>query len=54
MNVETVFVLFALAALFEPVGVVVIDSIMAIKVTEAAGCRTSVAVNASKGRCFKG
>ena len=46
-------VLFVIAAIFGLVVVVVIDSILMTQEVEAKGCRTSVAVNASLGRCVK-
>jgi hypothetical protein len=33
-------------------GIVVADTIIALQEAEAKGCRTSVAFNASQGRCF--
>ena len=54
MNVETVVVLFAIAAIFGLVGVVVVDIMLTTQEAEAKGCTSSLAVNASKGRCFKG
>jgi Flp pilus assembly protein CpaB len=54
MNVDTVVVLIAIATIFGLVGVVVIDSILTTQEAEAKGCTSSLAVNASKGRYFKG
>ena len=54
METQTAIVLFALVAAFGLVTVVAVDIIVTAQEAEAAGCRTSVAVNASKGRCFKG
>jgi hypothetical protein len=54
MNVDTVVVLFAIATIFGLVGVVMIDSILTTQEAEAKGCTSSLAVNASKGRYFKG
>jgi hypothetical protein len=51
-----VVLLFAIAAVFGLVGIVVIDSIMTTQEAEARGCEsgaaTGTAFNASKGRCF--
>jgi hypothetical protein len=60
MNLETVVVLFAIAAIFGLGGVVVIDSILTTQDAEAKGCINpnapgggSIAFNASKGRCVQ-
>jgi hypothetical protein len=34
------------------VGVIAVQAVMIPKSAEAAGCRTSIAFNASQGRCF--
>jgi hypothetical protein len=52
MNVDTVVVVFALAAIFGLVGVIVVDIMLTTQEAEARGCNRSVAFNASKGRCF--
>ena len=54
METQTAIVLFALVAAFGLVTVVAVDIILTAQEAEAAGCRTGVAFNASKGRCFKG
>jgi hypothetical protein len=53
METHTAIVLFALVAAFGLVTVVAVDIILAAQEAEAVGCRTSTAVNASKGRCLK-
>jgi Flp pilus assembly protein CpaB len=53
MEIHTAIVLFALVAAFGLVTVVAVDIILAAQEAEAVGCRTSTAVNASKGRCLK-
>ena len=53
MNVETVVVLFAIAAIFGLVGLVAVDIMLTTQEAEAKGCRNSVAANASQGRCIK-
>jgi Flp pilus assembly protein CpaB len=53
MNVDTVVVLFAIATIFGLVGVVVVDIMLTTQEAEAKGCRTSIAANASKGRCIQ-
>jgi hypothetical protein len=35
-------------------GVLAIQTVMIPQQAEAAGCNNSIAVNASKGRCFRG
>jgi hypothetical protein len=47
-------VIFALVAALGLVTVVAVDLVLTMQEADAAGCRTSQAVNASKGRCFKG
>jgi Flp pilus assembly protein CpaB len=57
---DTTFVVIAIVAALGLLGVVIVDSILtAAQVASAAppptkGCRTSIAVNASQGRCFHG
>ena len=53
METNTVIVLFALVAALGLVGVVVVDIMLTAQEAEAKGCRTSTAVNASKGRCIQ-
>jgi hypothetical protein len=59
MNNNTTFAVIAIVAALGLLGVVIVDSILsAAQVASAApptkGCRTSVAANASEGRCFRG
>ena len=54
MKVEAVVVLFAVAAIFGLVGVIVVDIMLTVQEAEAQkprGCNRSVAANASQGRC---
>jgi hypothetical protein len=51
MNPDAVIVIFALVAALGLLGVIAVDYFTLPKV-DAAGCNTSVAFNASKGRCF--
>jgi hypothetical protein len=53
-DTQQTVIVFALIAAMGLVTVVVVDIVLTMQAAEAAGCRTSVAVNASKGRCFKG
>jgi hypothetical protein len=51
----TSITLIAIVAVLALLGVVVVSVAVTIPLqqqAEAAGCRTSLAVNASKGRCF--
>ena len=59
METHTAIVLFALVAAFGLVTVVAVDVILTIQEVNAEppptkGCRNSLAVNASQGRCFRG
>ncbi len=45
--------LIAIISALGVVGVVAVDTIEIIQDADAAGCRTSQAVNASKGRCIR-
>jgi hypothetical protein len=45
---------FALVAALGLVSVVAVDIMLTTQEAEAAGCKNSVAFNASQGRCFKG
>jgi hypothetical protein len=59
METQTAIVLFALVAALGLVTVVAIDVILTIQEIDAAppptkGCRNSLAVNASQGKCFRG
>ena len=54
MNVETVVVLFAIAAIFGLVGLVAVDIMLTKQEAEAKGCSGGgTGFNASKGKCFK-
>ena len=54
MNVETVVVLFAIAAIFGLVGLVAVDIMLTTQEAEAKGCSGGgTGFNASKGKCFK-
>jgi hypothetical protein len=46
-------VLFAVVAALGLMTVVAVDIILTAQEAEAKGCRTSQAVNASKGRCLQ-
>jgi len=57
MNNNTAFAVIAIVSALALFGVVVITvavTIPSLQEAEAAGCRTSQAFNASKGRCFRG
>ena len=54
MNVETVVLLFAIAAIFGLVGLVAVDIMLTTQEAEAKGCSGGgTGFNASKGKCFK-
>lgn len=54
MEISTSMVaLIAIVSVMGLVGVVAIDVINIIQEAEGRGCRTSQAVNASKGRCIR-
>jgi hypothetical protein len=54
MNVETVVVLFAIAAIFGLVEVVAVDIMLTTQEAEAKGCSGGgTGFNASKGKCLK-
>ena len=53
MNIESTIVLFAVVAALGLVTVVAVDIILTTQEAEAKGCRNSVAVNASQGRCIR-
>jgi hypothetical protein len=53
METPAAIMLFALVAAFGLVTVVAVDIILTAQEAEAKGCRTSTAVNASKGRCLQ-
>ena len=52
MDTQTTLGIFALVAALGLVTVVAVDLVLTMQEAEARGCQTSVAVNASKGRCF--
>jgi hypothetical protein len=54
MNTESTMVLFALIAALGLVTVVAVDIMLAAQEAEARESRTSIAFNASQGRCFRG
>ncbi|MFZ0316812.1 MAG: hypothetical protein WAL23_07730 [Nitrososphaeraceae archaeon] len=49
----TTLALIAIISALGLIGVVVIDFVTPLQEAEAKGCRTSQAVNASKGRCIQ-
>ena len=53
MDTQTTVVIFAIRATFGLITVVAVDIVLDTQEAEAKGCRTSQAVNASKGRCIK-
>ena len=50
---SSIIMMFALVGALGLVSVVAVDIMLTIQDAEAAGCRTSQAVNASKGKCIK-
>jgi hypothetical protein len=52
MNTETMLTIFAIVAALGLVTVVAVEALSIVQEAEARGCPLSVAVNASKGRCF--
>jgi hypothetical protein len=54
METNSTLVIFAIIAALGLVTVVAVDIMLTTQEAEAAGCKNSVAFNASKGRCFKG
>ena len=53
MITQKILVIFALIAELGSVTLVAVDIILAAQEAEANGCRSSQAVNASKGRCIQ-
>ena len=53
VETNSTLVIFAIIVALGLVTVVPVDIILTIQEAEAKGCRTSVAVNASKGRCIQ-
>jgi hypothetical protein len=53
METNTTIVFFALIAALGLITVFAVDVILTAQEAEAKGCRTSTAVNASKGRCIQ-
>jgi hypothetical protein len=51
---SSIIMVFALVAALGLVSVVAVDIMLTTQEAEAKGCTSSLAVNASKGRCFKG
>jgi hypothetical protein len=54
METNSTLVIFAIIVALGLVTVVAVDIILTAQEAEAKGCTSSLAVNASKGRCFKG
>ena len=52
MKTQPAIVLFALLTALGLVTVVAVDVMLTAQEAEARGCRTSIAFNASQGRCF--
>jgi hypothetical protein len=53
METNSTLVIFAIIAALGLVTVIAVDIILTAQEVEAKGCRTSVAANASKGRCIQ-
>ena len=53
MSTQTTVVIFAILAAFGLLPIVAVDTVRTTQEAEAKGCRNSVAVNASEGRCIK-
>jgi hypothetical protein len=53
METNSTLVIFAIIAALGLVTVVAVDIMVTAQEAEAKGCRTSQAVNASKGRCLQ-
>jgi hypothetical protein len=53
VETNSTLVIFAIIVALGLVTVVAVDIILTTQEAEAKGCRTSVAVNASKGRCIQ-
>ena len=53
METNSTLVIFAIIAALGLVTVVAVDILLTMQEAEAKGCRTSQAVNASKGRCIQ-
>ena len=53
MESHSTLVIFAIIAALGLVTVVAVDIMLTTQEAEAKGCRTSQAVNASKGRCIQ-
>jgi hypothetical protein len=53
METNSTLVIFAIIAALGLVTVVAVDIVLTAQEAEAKGCRTSQAVNASKGRCLQ-
>ncbi len=52
MNNETQLIIFAIVAMVGLVAVFAIEIVPLENQADARGCNTSIAFNASKGRCF--
>jgi Flp pilus assembly protein CpaB len=54
MDTQTTVIIFAILAAFGLITVVAVDIVLDTQEAEAKGCSsTSIAVNASQGRCIK-
>lgn len=55
MRIEVSLAIFAMVLALGLIGAVVIEAAFILpQEADARGCKTSIAVNASKGRCFHG
>ncbi len=54
MYSNTQLMVFAIMAMVGLVGVFAVELVPLVEQADAKGCRTSIAVNASEGRCFRG
>jgi hypothetical protein len=54
MNSDTQLMVFALMAMIGLVAVFAVEMVPLVEQADAKGCNNSIAVNASKGRCFQG
>jgi hypothetical protein len=53
MSTESTLIIFAIVAALGLIGVVAVNIVLTSEEVEGKGCRTSVAANASKGRCIQ-
>jgi hypothetical protein len=55
MRIEASMAIFAIIIAFGLIGVVVVETVFILpQEADARGCKNSIAVNASQGRCFHG